>query len=388
MNIPLNYSLRNLWVRWHTTIATVIGFMLVVFVFVAVMMLANGLKKTLVATGSDRNAIMIRKSATSELVSGIEREQGNIVKALNGIAVNAQGKPLVATEVVVVIALKKKDGGTEKLNVTARGVSPESLEMRDMVKLTQGRMWTTGSSEVVVGRAVAKRFANAGIGSSLRFGQREWTVVGIFDAAGTGFESEIWGDIDQLMPAFDRPVYSSITARLADPNGFEAFKTQIAQDPRLTIDTKPEKQFYAEQSQMLALFIKLMGIIITIIFSLGAMIGATITMYASVAHRIREIGTLRALGFPRRSILTAFLLEAVGLSIVGATLGILLAALLSTTTISTTNFNTFAELEFGFTLSPEIVAAALIFSISMGIMGGFFPAVRASRLPIVDALRT
>lgn len=386
MIIPLNYSFRNLWTRRLTTFLTAGGIALVIFVFSAVLMLANGLEKTLVGTGSDKNAIIVRQGAESEFMSMLERNAVNIVKSQPEITVDPEGKRLAASEVVVLINLPKR-GTSKPSHVQIRGVAPESLTMRPQLKLAEGRRWREGLSEVIVGRAVAERFQGAGLGETIRFGMRDWTVVGIFDAEGAGFESEIWVDAEQLVQAFRRPVFSSITVQLSSAGDFSTLKSRLESDPRLTVAVEREKQYYAKQSQMMATFIRVLGIFVTVIFSLGAMIGAMITMYASVANRTTEIGTMRALGFPRRSILGAFLFESLLLASIGGGIGILLASFLQFVTVSTTNFATFSELAFRFILSPAIVIESLIFSLTMGLFGGFLPAVSASRQKIVEAFR-
>jgi ABC-type antimicrobial peptide transport system permease subunit len=248
-------------------------------------------------------------------------------------------------------------------------------------------MFRPGSSEIIAGSGITKRFAGASIGETLRFGQREWTVVGVVDAGNSGFDSEIWGDADQLMQAFRRPVYSSLIVRLNDSNRFDAFKQDIESNQRLTLEAKREQTFYADQSKALSTFISILGLTLSIIFSIGAMIGAMITMYASVANRVAEIGTLRALGFKRRNILSAFLMEALLLSAVGGAVGLFFASFMQFISFSTVNFQSFAELAFGFTLNPAIVVKSIVFSLVMGFVGGFLPAVRAARMKIVDSLR-
>ena len=244
-----------------------------------------------------------------------------------------------------------------------------------------------GSSEIITGRSVAVRFQGGGIGETLRFGMRDWRVVGIFDAGNTGYSSEIWGDADQLMQTFRRPVYSSVLFRMRDPSQFDGLKKRIESDPRLTLDAKRETRYYAEQSEMMAKFLRILGMSLTIIFSLGAIIGAMITMYSAVATRTNEIGTLRALGFQRASILTAFLLESLLLGWIGGCLGLFFASFLQLITISTMNFQTFSELAFSFTLTFEIAYQALTFALVMGFVGGVLPAIRASRMNIVESLR-
>ena len=244
-----------------------------------------------------------------------------------------------------------------------------------------------GSAEVIAGKSIARRFKGGGIGETIRFGMRDWTVVGIFDAGTTGFSSEIWGDVDQLMQAFRRPVYSSVTFRLADSAAFEQFKKRVEADPRLTVEAKRETRYYEDQSEAMAKFLRILGITLTIIFSLGAVIGAMITMYAAVANRVVEIGTLRALGFRRGSVLAAFILEALLLGLLGGIVGLVGASFMQLITISTMNWQTFSELAFSFTLSPRIIGQSLLFALLMGFVGGLLPALRAARMKVVDALR-
>src|SRR5579884_2018135 len=375
MIIPLNYSFRNLWTRRMTTFLTAGGIALVIFVFSAVLMLANGLEKTLVGTGSDRNAIVVRRGAESEFMSMLDRTAVNIIKSQPEVAVDPERRTLAASEVVVLINLPKR-GTNKPSHVQIRGVSPESLAMRPQVKLVAGRLWRPGLSEVIVGRAVAERFQGIGLGET-----------GRFEAEGAGFESEIWTDAEQLVQAFRRPVFSSVTVQLSSPGAYSSLKERLENDPRMVVQVEREKQYYAKQSEMMATFIRVLGIFVTVIFSLGAMIGAMITMYASVANRTTEIGTMRAIGFPRRSILIAFLFESLSLAFIGGAIGVLLASFLQFVTVSTTNFATFSELAFRFILSPSIVIESLIFSLAMGFLGGFLPAVRASRQKIVEAFR-
>ena len=386
MKIPLSYVARNLWARRLTTALTGAGLALVVFVFATVLMLDEGLRNTMVTTGEYDNVIVIRRSADTEVQSGVDRAQANTVSSHPAIALGADGQPMVSKETVVLISLNKR-GSAKPSNVIIRGIAPRGLILRPQVKLTAGRMFRPGASEVIAGASIARRFAGAGIGETLRFGQREWTVVGLFDAGNSGFDSEIWGDADQLMPAFRRNAYSAMVLRLADTALFDEFKKDIESDPRLTLDAKREQTFYSDQSKALSTFISVLGLILSVIFSIGAMIGATITMYASVANRVGEIGTLRALGFQRRSILAAFLAEAMLLAVVGGALGLACASLMQFLSFSTTNFQSFSELAFGFRLTPAIVVKTLIFSLVMGVIGGFLPALRAARMKIVDALR-
>jgi len=386
MGLPISYSFRNLWTRRLTTVLTASGMALVVFVFAAILMLAEGLRKTLVETGSYDNVVVVRKGSTSEVMSGVTRLQASIVETQPEVATGAEGRMLLAKEMLVLIALPKR--GTNTLsNVVIRGIGASSLALRPQVTLVEGRMPKSGLSEIVAGRSIAERFKGGGIGEILRFGMRDWRIVGIFDAGNTGFSSEIWGDADQLMQAFRRTVYSSVIFKLADPSEFERVKKRIEDDPRLTLDVKRENRYYAEQSERMAEFLRILGMALTIIFSLGAVIGAMITMYSAVATRTGEIGTMRALGFKKVSILGAFIVEALFLGLIGGCLGLFLASFLQLFTISTLNFQTFSELAFSFTLTLDIVWKGLGFSLVMGFVGGVLPAVRASRMNIVESLR-
>ncbi|MBI5056637.1 MAG: ABC transporter permease [Nitrospirae bacterium] len=386
MKIPLSYSFRNLWTRRLTTILTASGIALVVFVFASILMLSEGLRKALVDTGSYDNVVIIRKGSDSEVQSGVERIQASIVETQPEVAIGADGKRLLAKELVVLISLPKR--GTDKpSNVVIRGTSESSLPLRPQVKLVEGRLPRAGSSEILAGRSIAKRFKGGGLGETIRFGMRDWTVVGIFDAGNTGFSSEIWGDVDQLMSVFRRPAYSSVIFKLRDPSGFEKFKARVESDPRLTVEADRETVYYAKQSEMMAKFIRILGLSLTMIFSLGAIIGAMITMYSAVANRTAEIGTMRALGFRRRDILFAFMVESLLLSFTGGCAGLFFSSFMQLLTISTMNFQTFSELAFTFALTFEIFYKALLFSLIMGFIGGVLPAARASRMNIVEALR-
>jgi ABC-type lipoprotein release transport system permease subunit len=386
MKIPVAYSFRNLWTRRLTTALTASGMALVVFVFASILMLAEGLRKTLVETGSYDNVIVIRKAAGTEVQSGIERIPASVVETQPEIATGPDGRKLAAKELVVLINLQKR-GSSKPGQVVIRGITGISLNLRPQVTLTEGRYPKPGSYELMTGSSIAKRFQGGGVGERLRFSNRDWTVVGIFDAGNTGFNSEMWGDVDQLMQAFRRPVYSSVTFRLRDPSEFDAVKNRIEGDPRLTLEAKRETQYYADQSEMMSKFLRILGISLTVIFSLGAIIGAMITMYSAVSNRTAEIGTLRALGFQRRNILYAFIMEAMLLGLTGGCVGLFFASFLQLFTISTLNFQTFSELAFTFTLTFDIAFNSLAFSLIMGFVGGVLPALRASRMNIIDALR-
>ena len=384
--IPLSYIARNLWVRRVTTLLTAGGMALVIYVFATVLMMSEGIRSTLVATGQADNVIVLRKGAGAEINSGIARGQAAIVESLPGIASAAGGGLLLSKEPVVLNNLPKRGSGKPS-NVTVRGTSALALQLRPKVQLVEGRMFRPGSSEIITGRAVAGGFQGAGLGETLRFAGRDWRVVGVFDAGRSGFDSEIWGDAEQMLQAFRREGFSTLVLRLQDSAQFDALKSAIEADPRLQLEAKREIQFYAEQSEALATFISILGTALSIIFSIGAIVGAMITMFAAVAQRTGEIGTLRALGFRRGAVLIAFLGEAMLLALVGGVIGLGAAALMQAVDVSTTNFQTFAELAFQFKMTPAIVWQTLLFALLMGFVGGFIPAWRAARLKIVDCLR-
>lgn len=388
MSIPFKYAIKNFSSRKSTTFITLAGIALVVFVFAAVLMMAYGVQKTLVATGSEDNVIILRKSANSEITSIITDETRQIISTLPHIAKSADQKPIISGETVVVINLEKEGGGLT--NVTVRGVSQSFDELRPNVKLIQGKMFNPSLRELIVGESIAEKFPGARLGKTIEFAGNDWKIVGIFGTNGTGFDSEIWGDTDQLQDAFNRRgAVSTITLKLDDKSNFDNFKRSFEVDKRLQqFEPKIEKVFFGEQSEFLAGFIKILGTFITIIFSLGAIVGAMITMYAAVANRTIEVGTMRALGFSRRSILIVFLAESLTIALIGGIIGLVIASLLQFVSISTLNWNSFSELAFSFALSPSIIINSLIFALIMGFVGGFLPAVRAARLNIVNALRT
>lgn len=386
MALPLAYNIRNLWTRRLTTVLTASGMALVVFVFAAILMLAQGLQKTLVQTGTYDNVVITRKGSGAEVQSVVMRDQASIVEADPEIAIASGGKSLIAKELLVLITLPKR-GTDKRSNVTVRGIDTASMGLRPQVRLVEGRLPRPGSLEVIAGRAIARNFEGGGLGEKLRFGMYEWRIVGVMDAGNTGFNSEVWGDVDQLMQAFRRPVYSSLIFRLRDPSRFEEVKSRIEGNPRLTLDAERETAYYLKQSEATARFLRILGKTLTIIFSIGATIGAMITMYAAVANRTTEIGTLRALGFRRSSILVSFLFEALFLGLAGGLIGLFFASFMQLITISTLNFQTYSELSFSFALTPGIVIDGLLFSVIMGFAGGLLPAMRAARMNIVDSLR-
>lgn len=383
--VPLSYVLRNLWVRRVTTVLTAGGMALVVFVFATVLMMSEGISETMVATGQPDNVVVMRKGAGTEINSNITREQANAIDALPGVGTDSQGRKLVSREVVVLNNLAKRDGTSS--NVILRGMSEFGISMRPQVKLAQGRMFRPGTSEVVAGKAVAKGFANVELGNTLHFAGRDWTVVGILDANRSAFDSEVWVDSHQAMQAFRRPAYSTILFRLSRSDALEATRQAVDNDPRLQLDVKRETQFYAEQSESMSHFIKLLGMSLSLIFSIGAIVGAMITMFAAVASRIGEIGTLRALGFRREAVLIAFLGESLGLSLVGGLIGLGAASMMQSMDVSAVNYSNFSEMAFRFRFTANVAMQTLAFALFMGVVGGFIPAWRAARMSIIECLR-
>uniref|UniRef100_A0A7C4AS73 ABC transporter permease n=1 Tax=Desulfomonile tiedjei TaxID=2358 RepID=A0A7C4AS73_9BACT len=386
MAIPLQYAIRNIQSRRITTGLTAGGMALVSFVFAAVLMLAEGLEQTLTETGSPENVIVLRGSSETEVTSIIERDAASIIALQPETAMDETGEALAAREALVLVTLPKK--GTDKAtNVMVRGISRQSLPLRPQVKLAAGRYPRPGTHEVICGASISRSLNNGELGSTLRFALIDWQVVGIFDAGNTAFSSEIWADCDQLMSAFRRNAYTSILMRAPGQDAFNALKGRLEGDPRLSVQVKRETDFYRAQSEVMARFIRILGLATTIFFSVGAILGAMVTMYAAVANRTREIGTLRALGFHRFHILLAFLAESLFLGLLGGVVGVGVSSTLQFITISTLNWETFSELAFGFRLTPAIACATLGFSLFMGFCGGMLPAWRGARLNIVDALR-
>ena len=386
MAIPISYSFQNLSTRRFTSILTAGGMALVTFVFAAVLMLAEGLQRTLISTGSPDNAIVLRGSAETEVSSIIERASADIIEAQPEVDYNPQGDAVAAKEALVLVTLPKKTTG-KPTNVTVRGTGPNSTTLRPQVHLVAGRDFRPGSREIVAGKSIAERITGASLGDTLNFALTDWNIVGIFDANGTAFDSELWADGEQLMSAFRRSHYSSVLLKVPGQTSFEAVKRKLENDPRLTVQVKREMDFYREQSEVMSKFIRILGLAMTIFFSAGAILGAMVTMYTAVANRTREIGTLRALGFTKLNILASFLAESLTLGFIGGALGIGASAFLQLLTISTINWQSFSELAFGFELTPTIAGYAWGFALVMGFVGGSLPAWRAANLKIVDALR-
>ena len=385
--IPLSYNVRSILRRRFSAVATAGGLALVVFVFAAVLMLASGVEETLKATGSPRNAILLRKGSSSELTSFLPRDAAKVFAADPSVAVEG-GKAIASPELFVIFQLQRSDGkGTA--NVGFRGVTPDGLRLlrSETVRVVDGRLPQPATSEVMIGQAVRGRYKGAVLGQSIRIARRDWQVVGVFAAGGSGFESEIWADADQLADAARRAGYSQLTVRLKSPSDFAALRAAVDADPRYNLEAKREDRYYEEASGALATFVRALGTVIAIFFAFGATLGAMITMYAQVASRVREVGTLRALGFRRRSVLASFLVESLVLALIGAVAGCLLASALGAVSFSTVNFSSFTEIKFRFHFAPAIAAWATAFAVAMGLLGGALPAARAARLAIADATK-
>lgn len=383
--IPFIYNVRNLGQRRVSTALTALGIALVAWVFIFTLALAGGFEAALRATGSPQNAIVVRSGSTAELTSIITREAAAAIQSQPEIARAPDGQPLATAELLVIWNLARKSGTTT--NVVVRGIGPKSAALRHNVRLIAGRMFRPGLDEIVVGKMVAERFQNCAVGDRLKLSGREWNVVGVFDAGGTSYDSEIWGDVELFMPVFDRPVFQSVILRLDDPSHLPALKKRLEADPRLSASVHREDQFYAAQSGMLAKLLRTLGTFVTLIMALGAIFGALNTMYASVGARTKEIGTLRAIGFSRGAVLLSVLIESTLLALLGGALGCLLALPVRAFTTSTMSFATFSELAFRFDVTPMMLGAGLAFSALMGLVGGFFPARKAASMEVVEALR-
>ena len=386
MGLITNYNLRSMIVRKGTATMTAMGIAMVVAVFVMTLSIAQGFRSTLVASGSPQNAIIMRKGATSENVSAVGKPELPLIQTFPQIAHDASGRPLASPELVVIISLPRKTNN-QPANVPLRGVGPQAFDVRENLSFVEGRRYTPGTREINVGRLAVGRFDGLAMGSDVRFGGSVWKVVGVFEADDASFESEVWGDIDLMMPAFQRDGYQSVTVKLNDVSAFESLEAAIAADPRLQLTARREVDYYAEQSQTMTTVIRVFGTFVTFILSIGAMFGAMNTMYAAVAYRTREIGTLRALGFSRLRIVTAFLAESVALALVGGVVGCVLALPVHGLSTGTTNMTSFSEVAFKFRITPALLAGGLVFAALMGAAGGLLPAIRAARIPVARALR-
>ncbi len=386
MAIPLKYNLRNLAVRRTTTTMTAFSITLTVTVFVVLMALAQGLQTSLSATGQPLNLLILRDGSQSETQSSVQRDSLQVIKYLQGIDKNKNGEPWVSPELIVLINLPRR-GQTQGSNVTIRGLGPDGPALRPEFKMVDGRFFRSGLREVIVSKKISQRFQNCGLGEKLKFAKGYWTVVGIFEAGNTAYDSEIWTDANDLGQDFDREAYSSVMLRASDASALPRLKDQVANDRRLHLKPRTEREYYEGQTRTAAP-VKALGIFIAGLMAVGASFAAMNTMYAAVARRTREIGTLRVLGFSRGSILLSFIIESVVIAAVGGFIGCVLALPINGVTTGTTNFMTFSELAFNFRITPKLFLGGMIFSVLMGFFGGLFPAWRAAHENVVSALRS
>ena len=387
MAIPITYNLRSLRVRWLSSVVAVLGIAGTVGVFIAMLSLARGFKATLVSSGGPQNAIVRRAGATSEMDSLIGLENVRVIEDAAGVARDDNG-PVASPEVVVIAAFPLLRTGTDS-NVQVRGVSPRALEVRPNTKITAGRFFRSGLNELVIGRNVAASYAGFELGRTVRFGGGDWAVVGVFDAGGSAFDSELWCDASVLAQVYQRPrnLFQSVTVRLQAPAAFQQFKDALTSDPRLSVQAERETEYYEKQSRQLTTLITVLGSIVGLVMGTGAVFGALNTMYSAVAERAREIATMRALGFGSGSVVASFVLEALCIALLGGVLGCVGVLPLNNLTTGAMNWQTFSHLAFAFQVTPELLGAGLVFALLMGLVGGVPPAVRAARAPLVVALR-
>ena len=386
--IPVSYNVRSMMLRYGATSVAVLGIAGVVAVFVAMLSMANGFTETLRSTGSETNAIVLRGGAISEMGSAVNLEQTRIIADAPGVARDASGQPLTSPEVVVIAAIPLVDSGTDA-NVQIRGVSENVLAIRNNVRISAGRMFQAGMAELVVGRNATRLYRGMKLGDTIDFGGLTWTVVGIMDSSGSAFDSEAWADSSVLNQAYKRPVniFQSVTVKLASRDSLTAFKDALTLDPRLSVDAEREVTYYARKSEMVATLIRVLGFMVALVMAIGAIFAALNTMYAAVSARIREVATLRAMGFGSLAVILSFLVESLFISILGGAIGCMAILPLNGFTASTINWSTFSHLAFAFQVTPALMLKGMIFAVFMGFVGGLFPSLRAARLPVAVALR-
>lgn len=387
MAIPIVYNLRSLRARWVSAIVAVLGIAGTVGVFLAMLGLARGFHATLVSSGSPDNVLIRRSGAGSELDGAVPLEQVRVLEDKPAIA-REGGQPLVSPEAVVIAPFPLLTTGTDA-NVQIRGVTPEVLKVRKNVRIVQGRFFQPGLAELVIGRNVASTYGGLDLGKTVRFGGGTWTVVGVFDAGGSAFDSEIWSDVRVLNQTYKRPddLYQSVTASLTSPAAFQQLKDSITADPTLTVQVDREIDYYARQSEVLTTLITVLGTLVAIIMGVGAVFGALNTMYSAVAERSREIATMRAIGFGAFSIVVSFLFEALLIAFIGGLIGAISVLKLNGLTTSTLNMQTFSSVAFAFRITPILLGIGIVFALFMGLIGGVPPAIRAARRPVALALR-
>jgi putative ABC transport system permease protein len=387
MAIPFVYNFRSVTARWTSSIVAVLGIAGTVGVFVAMLSLARGFRATLVASGSEDNAIVLRAGATSEMMSGIKLEDIKILQDAPGVA-RALDAPLVTSEVVVVAPFPLRATGTDA-NAQIRGVSANVLTIRRNVKIVQGRMFQPGLAELIVGKNASSSYSGLTLGNTVNFGGGHWQVVGIFDAGGSSFDSEVWCDARVLDDVYKRPsnIFQSATVHLSSPGAFEQFKDAVTSDRRLNFDVTREIDYYAKQSTRMTQLITILGGLVAFVMAIGAVFGALNTMYSAVAERGREIATMRALGFGGGAVVFSFLVEALLISFVGGAIGCVAVLPLNGLTTGTMNWQTFSQLAFAFRITPALLLAGIVFALLMGLLGGLPPAMRAAWRPVAVALR-
>lgn len=383
--IPLKYNARSLVVRKVTTAMTVLGVALVVGIFVLVLSLASGLREAIVSAGADDNLLILGKGARGEAEGGLTREMAAIMKGLAHVKIDARGEACVSPELLISPIIKSKTGNEETWT-NVRGVETIALTVHEQVKIAEGSMLQPGSEEIVVGQSCARELGDLRPGDRLQFGRRQWRIVGLFAANGTKFESEIWADLNILMDDFHRHLLSCVSIKMAGPDKLEPTAQAIEHDPRLTVKALSETSYLEDETQTATAY-RAMGLAVAFILAAGAWFGAMNTMYAAVAGRVREIATLRALGFYRRAILSSFVIESVLMSLLAGGVGCLLAFFANGISLTTMNFNTFSNVSFALRVTPEILAAGMVFALCIGVAGGLLPALQAARLPITQALR-
>jgi putative ABC transport system permease protein len=386
--IPLEYNVRSAVSRWPSTIVAVLSIAGTVAVFIVMLAMAQGFQATLVSGGSPENAIVLRGGSDSEMMSALTLDQARVIADAPGVARSAKGDPLVSNEVVVIGAFPLAATGSDA-NVQIRGLSPIALEVRPNVRVTEGRLFQPGLTELVVGRNVPSTYDGLTLGSTVEFGGGRWRIVGVFDAGGSSFDSEIWCDATVLNQVFKRPenIFQSVTVHLQSSDSIRSFRDAVSSDPRLTVDASRETDYYADQSRMISKIIRVLGFIVAVVMAVGAVFAALNTMYSAVAARSSEIATLKALGFSPASVVASFLVESIAIAALGGAVGTLAALPFNGFTAGTMNWSSFSYLAFAFRVTPAIVASGMAFALLMGVIGGLPPAVRASRLPIITALR-
>jgi putative ABC transport system permease protein len=384
MRIPLKYNLRSLLVRWVSTLMTAIGIGLTVAIFIIMMALVNGLDSTFVQTGHDHHFIIIRQGSQNEVNSYFDRNLFDTVRLLDGIAQDESGQPLAAGEIAVIINHPRLTG--EPSNVMVRGTSEVGFALRPEVQLTSGRKFRRGLRELIVSESLSRRFQDFQLGGTIHIGRSDWKVVGLFRAAGTAYDSEAWADYEDVAQEWDRPIYSAIVVKAADGNAAAELKKRVEDDRRIHLQAIDQKTYFKEQT-VSSIGLKALGVFIAVIMGVGSCFAAMNMMYAAVMGRMKEVGTLRALGFPRRSILTSFLVESIILAVGGGLLGCLMALPLHGMSTGTANFMTFSEILFNFRITPDILLKGLLFSAVVGLLGGILPARRAARIRLVEVLR-